>query len=199
MEKDYTTTFNELMSDDDHWIYDIPGTPVTKKNSQRIVTVKLKTGKTKSVILPSKQYEAYRKSAVAYLQPQTEHPINFPVILTCRYYMPTHRQVDLANLIEATQDILVEAGILADDCRDIVAGFGYCRVYYDKEYPRVHICIDRDIYPDQWREWPLTEVKPADKKKSLRTWQDEEEKQHNVQTYDDIVAEEHWSTALPEG
>lgn len=149
-----------------NWVYEIPGTPTTKKNSQRIVNVKTKNGGKRSIILPSKQYEAYRKSSAAYLTPQTDEPITFPVILSCWYYMPTKRQVDLANLIEATQDILVEAGILADDCRDIVSGLDCSRVFYDKERPRVVIQISRDLFPDQWREWPVNEVKPANKTKS---------------------------------
>lgn len=58
------------------------------------------------------------------------------------YYMATRRKVDLANLIEATCDILVTAGVLADDNSRIVAAHDGSRVDYDKQNPRVEIWIE---------------------------------------------------------
>lgn len=52
------------------------------------------------------------------------------------------RKVDLANLIEATCDILVKAGVLADDNSHIVAAHDGSRVDYDKKNPRVEIWIE---------------------------------------------------------
>lgn len=62
--------------------------------------------------------------------------------MQCVYYMATRRKVDLANLIEATCDILVTAGVLADDNSRIVAAHGGSRVDYDKQNPRVEIWIE---------------------------------------------------------
>lgn len=60
----------------------------------------------------------------------------------CVYYMKTARRVDLANLIEATCDILVKAKVLADDNSQIVAAHDGSRVEHDKKNPRVEIWIE---------------------------------------------------------
>lgn len=55
--------------------------------------------------------------------------------------MPTRRKVDLCNLIEATMDILVRAGVLNDDNSEIAVSHDGSRVFYDKENPRAEITI----------------------------------------------------------
>lgn len=67
--------------------------------------------------------------------------INQPVNLKCVYYMQTRRRVDLLNLLEATCDILVDAGVLEDDNCKIVVSHDGSRVLYDKSNPRVEIEI----------------------------------------------------------
>lgn len=120
------------------------GNPVTKKNSQRIVPVtSKKTGKVRSIPLPSAAYEQYRNDFIW----QIPHPIknrrfNVTLNLKCVYYMQTRRKVDLCNLQEATCDILVDAGVLDDDNCDIVFSMDGSRVFYDKENPRVEIEIE---------------------------------------------------------
>lgn len=59
----------------------------------------------------------------------------------CVYYMPTRRRVDLTNLLEATDDLLVRAEVLADDNSQIVAAHDGSRVRLDRENPRVEIEI----------------------------------------------------------
>ena len=68
-------------------------------------------------------------------------PLAGPVNVRCLYYMPTRRRVDLTNLLEATDDILVRAGVLADDCASVVAGHDGSRVLLDRQRPRVEIVI----------------------------------------------------------
>lgn len=119
----------------------IPGTPVTKKNSQRILTNR-KSGK--PFIAPSEAYTQYEAAAGAHLCPKPQYPLDGArgaFNLRCLYYMPTHRRVDLANLLEATTDVLVKHRILADDSSDIVGGHDGSRVLYDKAHPRVEIEI----------------------------------------------------------
>lgn len=114
----------------------LKGSPRTKKNSQVIIPTK--SGK--HIPLPSKDFRDYEKSCVKQLQgieSVTEHPVN----VACVYYMPTHRRVDLTNLLEATDDILVMAGILEDDNSQVIASHDGSRVLYDKENPRVEIII----------------------------------------------------------
>ena len=116
----------------------IDGAPVTKKNSQRVFTV---GGHLK--IMPSKAYKEYEEMALRQLmaQPTPVAPISVPVTVTCVYRMPTHRRVDLVNLLEATCDILTKARIIDDDHAGIVASHDSSRVTYDKENPGVDIWI----------------------------------------------------------
>jgi Holliday junction resolvase RusA-like endonuclease len=118
--------------------YTIPGTPITKKNSQRIFR-NPKTGK--PFITRSAAYEDFEAAASYYLQPKPPNPIDSQVAVRCLYYMPTRRRVDLTNLMEATHDILVHCGILADDNCRIVASVDGSRVLYDKDKPRTEIFI----------------------------------------------------------
>ena len=56
--------------------------------------------------------------------------------------MPTRRRVDLTNLMEAAHDVLVAAGILADDNNTIIVSVDGSRVLYDKANPRTEIFIE---------------------------------------------------------
>ena len=111
------------------------GDPRTKKNSPRIIT------RPYPRMLPSKQYALYEQSCLRQLQWSKAPHISVPVNLCCRYYMRTHRMVDLANLLEATCDILVRAGYLEDDNSRIVAAHDGSCVRYDRANPRVDIII----------------------------------------------------------
>lgn len=109
--------------------------PVTKKNSQQIITVK-----GRPMIIPSKKYKEYEKDASWFLNWE-EEPISDPVDVRCMYYMPTKRRVDLVNLLESTLDVLVKCGVLEDDNSNIVVSHDGSRVLYDKENPRTEIFI----------------------------------------------------------
>lgn len=113
----------------------IPIPPRTKKNSQRIV--KTKTGA--YCILPSKHYTQYEKDAMWFIP--VGETIKRPVNVKAVFYMDTRRRVDLVNLQEALLDVLVRAGMLADDNCSIVAAMDGSRVAYDKEHPRTEITI----------------------------------------------------------
>lgn len=104
--------------------------------------------------MPSKVYKEYASKAEWYLTPRPEAPIDYPVHVQCTYYMPTRRVVDTKNLDSAIHDIMVSCGILADDCRDIVASTDGTRTYYDKENPRTEILIEplEDPNYEQWRK-----------------------------------------------
>ena len=115
--------------------FEIPVKPVTKKNSQRIVTAH-----GRAFIVPSLAYKAYEKEAFQHL-PKLEQPIDYPVEIECKFYMPTHRRVDLTNLLEAIDDILVGGGVLKDDCSTILVSHDGSRVLYDKDYPRTEVTI----------------------------------------------------------
>jgi Holliday junction resolvase RusA-like endonuclease len=78
------------------------------------------------------------------------HAISTPVNVKAVYYMQTRRKVDLSNLNSALHDILVDAGVLADDNRDVVAGHDGSRVFYDKDTPRVEVTITPMPKYEQW-------------------------------------------------
>lgn len=119
--------------------------PITKKNSQRIL-VNSKTGQ--RFIAPSTQYKQYEKDAAFLLSKQFSgiKPIGYPVNISCEFFMPTTRKVDLTNLLEAVDDVLVKAGVIADDNSDIVAGHDGSRVYVDRANPRTEITISKMRY-----------------------------------------------------
>ena len=114
----------------------IPLPPVTKKNSQRIVMVR-----NRPMILPSQKYKEYERDSMPALLPHRKGYTG-PVNLRCLYYMPTRRRVDLCNLLEATCDLLVHHGVLADDNSAVVASHDGSRVLYDREHPRTEIFLE---------------------------------------------------------
>lgn len=119
--------------------YTIPLPPITKKNSQQILT-NHRTGR--PFIAPSKPYKQYEEKAIHYLARKTKAPVQAPCRVVTLFYMPTRRRVDLTNLMEAAHDVLVAAGILADDNNTIIVSVDGSRVLYDKENPRTEIIID---------------------------------------------------------
>ena len=113
------------------------GAPVTKKNSQRI----LRAGSGRPFIQPSAQYKRYEADCLRQIQRPFCQQIDTPVNVQCVFYMPTRRRCDLVNLLESVCDILVRAGVLADDnCRVVAAHDGSC-VRLDRDDPRVEIDI----------------------------------------------------------
>ena len=119
----------------------IYGNPVTKKNSQRILYKFTKFGRKTPFIAPSKAYVDYETDCLRQIK-RPRSPISARVNVRCVYYMKTARRVDLANLIEATTDILVKARVLEDDNSKIVAAHDGSRVDYDKKNPRAEIWIE---------------------------------------------------------
>lgn len=117
------------------------GNPVTKKNSQRILYKFTKFGRKTPFIAPSKAYVDYETDCLRQIK-RPHSPISARVNVRCVYYMKTARRVDLANLIEATTDILVKAHVLEDDNSTIVAAHDGSRVELDRKNPRVEIEIE---------------------------------------------------------
>lgn len=114
------------------------GRPITKKNSSRIIRV----GRYPKVI-PSEAYVRYESDCIRQITGSCRKNIEYPINLKVEYYMPTKHRVDLVNLLEATCDILVKAGVIADDNSNIVVSHDGSRVYYDKHMPRCEIYIDK--------------------------------------------------------
>lgn len=129
------------------YVYIIKGDPRTKKNHQKIAGSRKRCPickkPEKQWIVQADSFGEYEAAALWQLRPKPEKPIDYPVNVKCLYFMPDRRRVDLVNLLEATDDILVRAGVLADDCVAIVAAHDGSRVLLDRQRPRVEIVIER--------------------------------------------------------
>lgn len=117
--------------------FTIPLIPISKKNSQQIM-INQKTGK--PFIMPSKKYKDYEKQALWFI-PSNMY-ISVPCNVKCLFYMPTHRRCDLTNMLEAIDDIMVKAGLLADDNFTVIQSHDGSRVLYDKNNPRTEVYIE---------------------------------------------------------
>ena len=114
--------------------------PKTKKNHQNIY-VNPKT--LKPFVSTSDAYKAYAKGALMLIPASARQHIDYPVNVKAIYYMQTRRKVDIANLHSCLHDVLVSAGVLADDNSGIVAATDGSRVRYCKEHPRTEVVITR--------------------------------------------------------
>lgn len=121
----------------------ILGDPKTKKNSQQIF-INSRTGK--PFITQSKIYKQYRNDFLKQVTGNMKKNIDTPVKIKCTYYRKTKRKVDLVNLLNATNDLLVEAGVIEDDNSNIVSSHDGSVVLHDKNNPRVEI----EIKGQQW-------------------------------------------------
>lgn len=113
----------------------IPGKPVGKKNSMQII---LRNGH--PALIQSEAYRDYEQLAGLHI-PQKWACISYPVNVKCVYFVPDRRRRDLANLQQATLDILVKYGVLKDDCWEVVQSMDGSRVRVDKDRPRAEIEI----------------------------------------------------------
>lgn len=115
----------------------INGNPITKKNHMNLIKVKGRI-----IPIQSKAYRDYEKLFI--LQCKYKNlKIDYPVNIACRYYMETKRRVDLTNLLSATMDCLVKAGVIKDDNYLIAAANDGSRVFFDSKNPRVEITITK--------------------------------------------------------
>ena len=135
----------------------IPVHPVSKKNSQQIITLKTKYGKSRNIIIPSKKYKEFEAECMPFLfQVKTQAGvIDFPINMAVEFFVSKKLKYDLTNLLEAIDDAAVKAGLIFDDNRDIIAGHDGSRVYYDKVNPRIQIAITQ---MDDYTQWKPTNI-----------------------------------------
>lgn len=136
--------------------YTIKLPPITKKNSQQILT-NPKTGR--PFIMPSAKYKQYEKEAAWFLKPCPPRPIECAVNIKCLFYLPTRRRCDLTNLLEAVDDLLVHAGIIADDHYGIVESHDGSRCFVDRDNPRTEITITRIVDPAREAQMRMEDLK----------------------------------------
>lgn len=123
--------------------FTVPLAPISKKNSQQIFRP---NGMNRPIIVPSKKFKEYEQAALWFI-PKNK-VINTPVNIKCLFYMPTKRKCDLTNLLEAIDDVMVKAGLLADDNYTIIESHDGSRVLYDKDNPRTEVIITESGFDD---------------------------------------------------
>ena len=132
----------------------IPVHPVSKKNSQQIISLKTRYGKSRNIIIPSKKYKEFEADCLPFLFQVKNQAgvIDYPINMAVEFYVSKKLKYDLTNLLEAIDDAAVKSGFIADDNRDIIAGHDGSRVYYDKLNPRIEITITEMDNYTQWKD-----------------------------------------------
>lgn len=113
----------------------ITGRVPSKKNSKR----KIQRGH-KTFMVPSKEHEEWHEDASWQLYTQKKQVGIERCSISIMFYMPDRRRADLTNKAESVMDLLVDNGILKDDSWQVVRPMTL-DAEYDKENPRVEVCI----------------------------------------------------------
>lgn len=117
----------------------IPVVPRSKKNSQQII---INPRTKRPMIIQSKLYANFERECGLYLK-KYKCNIDYSINLKIEFYVLDKRKRDIANYVEAIQDILVKYEILKDDNYNIVTSLDGTRMYTDKLNPRVEIEITK--------------------------------------------------------
>ena len=133
--------------------FTIPVHPVSKKNSQQIITLRTKYGKSRNIIIPSKKYKEFEAECLPFFTQVKKQAgvVDSPVNMAVSFFVSKKLKYDLTNLLEAVDDAAVKSGFILDDNRDIIAGHDGSRVYYDKFNPRIEITITEMADYVQWK------------------------------------------------
>jgi Holliday junction resolvase RusA-like endonuclease len=133
--------------------FTIPVHPVSKKNSQQIITLRTKYGKSRNIIIPSKKYKEFEAECLPFFTQVKKQAgvVDFPVNMAVSFFVSKKFKYDLTNLLEAIDDAAVKSGFILDDNRDIIAGHDGSRVFYDKFNPRIEITITEMADYVQWK------------------------------------------------
>lgn len=125
--------------DDNNLHFVINANPRSKKNSQEIVFNR-KTGK--RMVIQNKRYTDFERLCKSFI-PILSKPIDYPINLQCNFFVCDARKRDIANYLEAIQDILVKYNVLLDDNYNIVSSIDGCSMHIDRDNPRVEIIISK--------------------------------------------------------
>lgn len=120
-------------------IIELPINPRSKKNSQNIVFNK-KTGR--RLIIQNERYTEFEKESKKFM-PKLDKPIDYKINLKCTFYVCDARKRDIANYIEAIQDILVKYKVIEDDNYNIISSLDGCSMQIDRDNPHTIIEIKR--------------------------------------------------------
>lgn len=94
------------------------------------------------MIIQSKLYTNFERECGLYLKKYKSN-IDYKINLKIDFYVKDKRRRDIANYLEAIQDILVKYKILKDDCWQIVQSVDGSRMLVDKGNERTEIEITK--------------------------------------------------------
>ncbi len=116
-------------------LYSIHGRIPSKKNQKSIF---YRNGK--PFISTSQKFKEWHKYAVEEISLQKPKMHPGPVRIHVDFYLPDNRKTDLSNKLESINDLLVDVGIIEDDCWQQVPEI-VSTGQLDKENPRAIIQI----------------------------------------------------------
>ena len=112
--------------------FTIPGRIPSKKNQRQIFQGNL---------VPSKNFIDWHRNIGLHLLgiPRLNGPAKE---ITITIWFPDKRPADLSNKTESIMDLLVDKGILVDDCWQITGPVHLIPGGIDREYPRAEVVIE---------------------------------------------------------
>jgi Holliday junction resolvase RusA-like endonuclease len=116
----------------------IKGSTPPKKNSRQLF---VKNGRI--VNIPSAKHKEWEKSALLQLKSEYQGQFEGKVTIAYQFYFKDNRKKDLDNAIASVNDVLVKAGLLEDDCWQMLA-IGAADAEIDKANPRVVLWVTED-------------------------------------------------------
>ena len=104
----------------------------SKKNSR----INTRSGRS----FPSKAYSEWHRSASFQISPLKNTDVFKNVgQIEIKFWLPDNRRCDLTNKAESIMDLLVDNGLLEDDCWQITGPVYLIPMGIDKDHPRVEI------------------------------------------------------------
>ena len=94
----------------------LPFETPSKKNSR---VVDRRTGRS----FPNKRFTDWHKAALLHIRTQGAEPVEGPVRIDFAFTHPTRRRCDSDNKVSSIMDLLVDAGVLPDDCWEVVPAY----------------------------------------------------------------------------
>jgi len=117
---------------------EIRGRIPSKKNSLR----RIRRGN-RTFTVSSEKHQEWHDSATIQVAMQNIEPYKGVSSVLIDFYMPDNRKADLTNKAESLMDLLVDCGVIVDDCWQKVPSIILNFVEIDKLNPRAEIWIKK--------------------------------------------------------
>ncbi len=93
------------------------------------------------MLLPNKEYRAWKEDAAWQLK-QAPPITNYPISLTCLFYVKDNRGRDMDNMLASVLDALQKAGVIENDDWQHIRPITIDCAGIDKANPRVEVYLD---------------------------------------------------------